>query len=661
MTRPASPVFSWSDLVSAGGRDLGVWICLVGVLGALRWILIVTQVNGAAAQDMLLALGMGARFDAVIAGLIVTPTVVLAHVAVATGFRLGLDHIRIVITRAAAVLLAVIYGLDFAFFKEFGCRLDSRLLALRDDPRALATTIWTAHHPLPILAAIALLAIVMNYGMDRCGRFCSGLFSGLNRIKRWPVRLVLLVAATVMLVYSVRGLTLDETPIRIRNAFVTGSLRINRTIPSPIAAFLHDLDDRTLLHPHLSSDENHAALNVWRHGLGLHPASKPTTVTEGLRRTTRGATHPPRHLFVIVLEGQHGFPLLPQYRALELHPGLSELATAGTYFTRFLPAGRATNNTLASLMAGLLMSANVLHEPSSSSPYATALAPHFKRLGYRTRFYYGGYLGWSRLEQFATGQGFSEVHGGGNIKTGSGNAWGYWDEFLYAHVLETVDTATASLNVILTTTNHSPYNLDASRRRPLPDAAGWSKTWDPTTRNVLQHERYADQAVAAFVAEARRRYPEALFVITGDHVAGAARFDLAYDPVFAGISVPLVLLGEGLPRSYAGEQVAPGSHLDLAPTLYELCAPAGFHYTSLGSDLFSTNRPPFALGQGWVAGRKFIASTDDSTTSWHGSVESNDAENATTGRSRLKAVETLSIAALRAQAPPSAAPPARHP
>ncbi len=631
------------------------------VLGTLRWLLICTHVRGAGGYDTWLALGMGACFDAVIAGLIVAPTLVLSHVALVTGFPLGLELIRTWNVRVAAVFLAVIYSVDFGFFAEFGCRLDSRVFALRDDPLALARTIWTAHHPLPGLAAMVVLALIVAHGMQRCGRVCAGMLGRLHRIKQRGARAALLVCSGLLLLGSVRGLTFAETPVRIRNAFVTGNLRLNRTIPSPAANFLHDLEDRTLIHSHIAPDETNAALAVWRQGLGLPTAPSPSTVAEGLRRTTHGATQPPRHVFLIILEGQHGFPLLPHYRALGLLPRLSELATAGTHFTRFLPAGRATNNTLASLMAGLLMSANVLHEPASHSPYATALAPHFARLGYRTRFFYGGYLGWSRLEQFATGQGFSEVHGGGNIKTGSGNAWGFWDEFLYTHVLETVDAATASLNVILTTTNHSPYNLDAARRQPLPDAGGWSKTWDSATRNVLQHERYADQAVAAFVTEAQQRFPEALFVITGDHVAGAARFELPDDPEFASLTVPLVIVGRGLPPIYHGEQVTPGSHLDLAPTLYELCAPSGFSYTCLGTDLFSANRPPFSIGQGWVAGQTFIASSDGPTTVLTGKFEANETEAATAGRRRMNAIETLSIALLRSQAPRASASPSSPP
>lgn len=126
---------------------------------------------------------------------------------------------------------------------------------------------------------------------------------------------------------------------------------------------------------------------------------------------------------------------------------------------------------------------------------------------------------------------------------------------------------------------------------------------------------------------------------------------------FAALTVPLIIVGRGLPPIYRGEQVTPGSHLDLAPTLYELCAPSGFSYTGLGTDLFSANRPPFAIGQGWVAGQTFIASSDGPTTSLTGKVEVYETEAATAGRRRMTAIETLSVALLRSQGPPEGVSP----
>src|SRR5207244_12649240 len=133
----------------------------------------------------------------------------------------------------------------------------------------------------------------------------------------------------------------------------------------------------------------------------------------------------PRHVFVVILEGQHGFPLLPRYRDTGLAPELGKLAERGALAPSFVSAGPSTDTSLAAIVSGLLVPDLVLsHDERASAPFATSLAPHFRRLGYRTRVFYGGYLGWARLDLYLSGQGFEELYGAPDVGGAAGNAWG---------------------------------------------------------------------------------------------------------------------------------------------------------------------------------------------------------------------------------------------
>src|SRR5204862_3901280 len=100
------------------------------------------------------------------------------------------------------------------------------------------------------------------------------------------------------------------------------------------------------------------------------------------------------------------------------------------------------------------------YEASLRGGVSTAIAPSFKRLGYRARFFYGGYLSWQRLGDFCREQGFDDVFGGDQMSAHiTGNEWGVDDEVLFKFVQERT-AQEPTFNVIMTTSYHPPYSVD---------------------------------------------------------------------------------------------------------------------------------------------------------------------------------------------------------
>ena len=105
-------------------------------------------------------------------------------------------------------------------------------------------------------------------------------------------------------------------------------------------------------------------------------------------------------------------------------------------------------------------------------------------------------------------------------------------------------------------------------------------------------------AMGQFIDKMEKRYPRALFVITGDHFC--RRFLNRKPTVFERSAVPLILYGKEILAGRVLPRNACGSHIDIAATLIELSAPAGFKYVAVGRDLLRSHANPMAIGTDFV-------------------------------------------------------------
>src|SRR5207302_227554 len=141
----------------------------------------------------------------------------------------------------------------------------------------------------------------------------------------------------------------------------------------------------------------------------LYPlATNTSSLDDCLQQLTTGASQPrPSHIFLIVMESYDSWAMQPPYAALHLSDRLNALAREGIQTQAFVSSGDGTMASLSAMIAGLPHTgvfANYQRSISGGIPTSTATL--FKRLGYRPRFFYGGYLSWQRLGAFCREQGF---------------------------------------------------------------------------------------------------------------------------------------------------------------------------------------------------------------------------------------------------------------
>ena len=316
-----------------------------------------------------------------------------------------------------------------------------------------------------------------------------------------------------------------------------------------------------------------------------------------LERKTSGEKIPkPRHIFIILGETFMQWPLLGKYDELLIAEGIKSLiAEENCYYSRnFMPNGDFTSTAITGLVTGLPdVNIRVNYQARTYEKlYITSMAAPFKELGYNVDFWYGGMPSWDSIAKMALAQGFDNFYGYPDFNAPKQTTWGTKDENLFNALLNHLDGEPPTVHLIMTTTNHPPYNLDLSAEGYDAKAVAevlkkFPNVDDPNQLAVeLGHYWYMDEVITRFVRDTIARYPESIFVITGDH---AIRCDPSTHPtIFEHQSVPFVLYGAGVTKNILPPDVV-GDHISIVPTLLDLIAPQNFAYYSIAPSLFNSD------------------------------------------------------------------------
>lgn len=613
----------WSTAFTQLQKDARLWLVVFLFLWAFRWVMIFLfrdqSTEALTVRDLAKCAVMGGRFDIVVATYWILPCVLLS-VAVAIFGRVRLaERVRLTLGIVFLVSASLICAIAIGFFQEYKDRFNQWIFGvIYDDRTAILKTIWAEYHVVWLVIGLTAGNVMAALVVRRWLRepFVSG-----DRIAAWlPARWQRVVVGFLfgsLLVLGARG-SLTYRPMHKRDAATTPNAFLNKMVQNPIVA----LRFAVMEHFRVTGAKG---LAVYLPRGDVADAARRTfpsagdgpTLDDYFLKRAAGARGPaPDHIFLVVMESQDVWPLLPQYRALGLASNLVALAESGLWIEGFMPSGESTMKSLAAMITGL-PDAGVFtnYQPSGRKPFPTSIAPIFKRLGYKTRFFYGGNLGWEQMAQFCAAQGFEEVYGESHMgKWGRKGAsdWGVKDEYLFRYVAEAVTASPRSFNMIMTTSYHPPFDIDVEAAgfplREMP--AGFRPLYDgKVPLRVYGHYWYADKCLGEFVRAVEQKLPNPVLAITGDH--GSRRFLNERPSLYEQRAVPLVLHGPDLLRNLTVPANLAGSHLDIAPTLIELAAPAGFPYHSMGGNLLDPQRVQLGFGgRNTVIGPQFIFEVD---------------------------------------------------
>lgn len=306
----------------------------------------------------------------------------------------------------------------------------------------------------------------------------------------------------------------------------------------------------------------------------------------------------PKKIILIIGESFGNWPVLEKYQKMNLMPEYLSLMRSENSFTisEFLSDGANTGAAVTSLLSGL--QANDLHinylPQTYKEPYPTGLGIQMQKLGYKTCFWYGGFSDWQNIKKFVLSQGFDEFYGVDSYRCNEINVWGCSDKELFENVLVGMKNEAKDeyvLHVILTTSNHAPYNIDIVKegfpeqkvKKSLPDNV-------PNNKDAMTHLGYiwyTDKYIGKFVQDAKSINADTLFMITGDH---SERFDFSGKASIEDrSSLPFLFYHNNIKKQDFSSSLC-GSQLQIAPTLINLIAPVNFEYFALRDSLFDNNK-----------------------------------------------------------------------
>ncbi|HUU45579.1 MAG TPA: sulfatase-like hydrolase/transferase [Acidobacteriota bacterium] len=614
---------NWNRFFAQYRKDVTLWFMCVALL-LIERIVFVWYFRGAIAdttseREIIYAVLGGFRYDSVVAFYWMLLPLVGSILCGFFNIARIVDGLRRVVATVFIVTAVLLSIVAFGYYRTFGDIFNEMFFGIYyDDTGAILSTIRSEFPVIPIVL-LALVLIVAGYFV--VGHFLRHEFLKRGTVERHIAtvgrKIVVTIIAALFVLVAARG-SVGKRPVQRLDGGITTDLFLNKAVFNPIYALKSALKDHRLLLSAKGIEEFCPDGDLWGAARVVCPtAANPGNIDDCLLKYAQGPKgHPARHIFVIIGEAYDTWPMLDEYASLRLTESLKALGDSGVFVRQFLPAATRTMWSLAPIFTGLANAGvYVNYQPSGRTPFPSSAAATFQRLGYRTRLFYGGYLTWQRIGEFAEAQGFEETYGAAHIGLWtSNNTWGVDDEYVYDFVMRTVQDDTPSFNVILTTTYHLPYDIDVWAKgypvRTVPDDL--ESVWDGSVElKWLGHLWYADHYLGAFIRQTTARLPASVFAATGDHASHL--FVNARRPFYEKASVPLVLYGPEVLGGFKPSRELVGSHLDIVPTLIELAAPKGFAYHAIGQDILSPDHLPLGFARGRVIGPDFVVDFGDNT------------------------------------------------
>ena len=518
----------------------------------------------------------GLRYDAIPIGYALLPLALTLFLAPNSAFRrAGFRRGVVVYGAALAALAALVEVIGAAFFLHFGRRLDWMAFNYPKHIREIGIFIWNRYPILLILPAIGAIF----YGSFRLYRrvFWRG---PVPRGQTWP-RLLAGAVVTGLCILACRG-GLGSRPLRFGPAFFTSNNFINQLTMNNFFTFFYAVKSNmrnglsdTKLYPFPPADQARTGVAQMLFQGQDDPAG--SLRNPFWRRTDTGRPQQNYNVVLLIMEGMSGQPVGALGYSPSHTPQLDSLCREGMFFERMYAAGARTSRAMIAVLCGHpdLDGVSVLEQQQAQGKFFT-LPSVFRGRGYRTMFIYGGDPEFDNMKMFFSKGGVEEIMGQAQMqaKELEGN-WGVPDEVTLRRAHEKFLSMADQpfFAVVLTLTNHQPYEVPPGRIKMLPGADEDSKR--------LNAYRYSDWALGEYFRMARQAeyFRRTIFVLVADHGHNIQASRMIDVP---GYRVPCLFYAPGIIPPSRHSVIA--SQTDIAPTLLALLG-GSYEHCFLGRNL----------------------------------------------------------------------------
>lgn len=578
-------------------QDIKAFIfwCLVFSLFRILFIAIYQQqLSGDVSGEILVSMILGFRLSLKTCGIIMLVSVLISTLPHIISIKWPANKIRIYWHGAALIFFSICFFARIPYYKIFNSAFNMMLInGMHDDKYAILMTAIEEYQLFYRLAAAIIIGILL-YCLLKC---CLNKIKVVNfadiRNKKLTIVGTIIFLPIFWVFARYGGAFSYSGSINWESAARTKSNLLNEAILDDGQALYRVYSMKKMLDKatdiNISSEELKQKIDL------LGGNTKENTISKAFERTVVKSKldYQPHNVVVIIGESFGLWPFLPQFENLELVGECLSLQRSehGAAVKHMLPNGSGTISAVNGIVTGLPDTGLYEnYQPNSmQDKYQSGIGYIMHQLGYKTVFWYGGFSGWQNIKKFVLAQSFDEFHCADEFSYTGGNAWGCPDKVLFDNISKYISKQSANekvLHVVLTSSNHPPYTIDVDKegfqrnevKKHLPNDIDSNEE----TLTELGHIWYADMCIGNFANDLKNINPKSMLVITGDH---SERFSFAKEQNIETLSaVPCIFYGPGIHKEWF--ENAAGCHIQIAGTIAEMIAPAGFIYTAFWPNMF---------------------------------------------------------------------------
>ncbi|MBQ7884181.1 MAG: LTA synthase family protein [Phascolarctobacterium sp.] len=552
-----------------------------------------SQIEGLFSDEVFKSMWLGLRLSLKTTGILVLVGGVFATLPGIFCKNWPAATIRMVWHGLATIFFAVLFFTRIPYYQIFNAGFNMMIInGMHDDKYAILMTAIDEYQMLWRLPAAIVTGLILAYILKVIFKTPVIKFADVKCKKVVAVCSVLLVSLLWVFVRYGGAFTYSksinwESAARLKSNLLNEAILDDGQALYRVYAMKRKLAKDTNVN--ITVDELKKKIAV----VGGNPGA--ATIDEAFKRKVVAPkiAKQPNNIVLIAGESFGLWPFLPQFKDLGLVDQTIALQNS--------EQGFAIENMLAGA-SGTMPSMNVLltglpntgiyenYQPNSfQTKYQMGIGYVMKKMGYKTIFWFGGFGGWQNFENMVLAQSFDEFRCADEFKYSGGNSWGCPDADLFKEISKYIAKQGDEkvFHMVLTTNNHPPFIIDVDKegfkRSEVMAKLPADIKNDPKTITELGHIWYTDKVIGEFVKTTEAEEPDSLFIITGDH---SERFHFAKEQnTKTRTAIPCVFYGAGINKEMFSN-VKVGVHNQIAGTIAELIAPAGFEYSAMLESMF---------------------------------------------------------------------------
>lgn len=483
-----------------------------------------------------------------------------------------------------SILLSVIFTIDLALYEYWGFRLDATpLFYFFSSPKdAIASvSLSVVFVGIGVMLVYAGVLYLIFYFVQR------SIWRGLKLPFHYLKVAGILLLVTGLLFIPIRG-GFTVSTMNVGKVYFSSNQRLNHAAINPVFSLMESLAKQTDFSKQYRFMESAQADKLIKKMLDPAVLDSTAVVPDTLH-TALFNTKRPNVIFVIMesfssklMKSLGGEP--------NVAVNLDTLAQEGVLFTNFYANSFRTDRGMVAVLSGYpAQPTTSLMKYPHKIQSVPSIAGSLKKVGYRTKYYYGGDADFTNMRSYVITSGFDELISDVDFPVSERlSKWGVHDHLVFKRLLQDLNaesTASSKLagaakrpffKVVQTSSSHEPFEVPYRR----------------LANKRLNAFAYTDSCVGDFVRHFRRlpQWKNTVIILVPDHLG-------AYPEHIDNLSIeryqiPLILIG-GAVREPKHIPVY-GSQHDIAATLLAQLALPHSMFT-FSKDMLNPLSPHFAF------------------------------------------------------------------